>query len=83
MLEAMAIGLPCICTDCPPGGAKMFIKNGENGFLTPVRDRDRMFEIMDMIANDENLADKISKEAVKVKEILSKDSICNLWIQII
>jgi len=83
MLEAMAIGLPCICTDCPPGGARMFIKNGENGFLTPVGDRDRMFEIMDRIAEDEKLADKISKEAVKVRELLSKDNICSLWIKII
>ena len=83
MLEAMAIGLPCICTDCPPGGARMFIKNGENGFLTPVGDRESMFEIMDMVAKDKNLADKISKEAVKVKELLSKDNICNLWTEII
>ena len=26
MLEAMAIGLPVVCTDCPIGGAKMVIK---------------------------------------------------------
>ena len=33
---AMALGLPCICTDCPAGGARMVIRNGENGILTPV-----------------------------------------------
>ena len=26
MLEAMAIGLPVVCTDCPIGGARMVIK---------------------------------------------------------
>ena len=25
MLEALAIGLPCVCTDCPAGGARMVI----------------------------------------------------------
>ena len=36
MLEAMAMGVPTIATDCPIGGAKTVIKNGENGILTPV-----------------------------------------------
>ena len=42
MLEAMAIGLPVVCTDCPIGGARMVIKNNINGILTPVGD-DRIF----------------------------------------
>ena len=33
MLEAMAIGLPVICTDCPIGGAKAIIHDHENGLL--------------------------------------------------
>lgn len=36
MLEAVCIGTPCICTDCPPGGAAQFIQNGINGYLVPV-----------------------------------------------
>lgn len=34
MLEAMAIGIPCISTDCPCGGPRMVINDGENGLLT-------------------------------------------------
>ena len=33
MLEAMAIGLPTICTDCAGGGAREIIEDGVNGFL--------------------------------------------------
>lgn len=83
MLEAMAIGLPCICTDCPPGGAKLFINSGVNGFLTPVRDRESLFSMMDRLASDVDLADRISKEAVNVKIILKKENICSLWQHII
>jgi GalNAc-alpha-(1->4)-GalNAc-alpha-(1->3)-diNAcBac-PP-undecaprenol alpha-1,4-N-acetyl-D-galactosaminyltransferase len=83
MLEAMAMGLPCICTDCPPGGARMFITGGVNGLLTPVGDAVRMFQAMDILAGDAALSDKISREAVRVKTQLNKDTICGLWKQII
>lgn len=32
MIEAVSMGMPSICTDCPIGGAKMVIHNGINGF---------------------------------------------------
>ncbi|MBO7387139.1 MAG: glycosyltransferase, partial [Lachnospiraceae bacterium] len=38
MLEAMAVGIPVVCTDCPVGGARMFINDGVNGYLVPVGD---------------------------------------------
>ncbi len=37
LLEALAIGLPCVSTDCD-FGPREFIKNGENGFLCKVSD---------------------------------------------
>jgi len=36
VLEAMALGVSVISTDC--GGMREVIKNGENGFIIPVRD---------------------------------------------
>ena len=40
VLEAMALGIPVISTDC--GGMNEIINNGENGFLVPVRNVDSM-----------------------------------------
>ena len=40
VLEAMALGVLVISTDC--GGMGEIIKNGKNGFLVPVRDADSM-----------------------------------------
>ncbi|MEC8557547.1 MAG: glycosyltransferase [Planctomycetota bacterium] len=37
LIQALACGAPCIATDCPTGPSEI-IKDGENGFLIPVRD---------------------------------------------
>lgn len=79
MLEALAIGLPCVCTDCPPGGAKMFIKSGENGILVPVRDSAVMCEAMCWIAEQEGFRNRLSINAEKLRFELTTESICAKW----
>lgn len=83
MLEALAIGLPCICTDCPPGGARMFIEDGVNGLLVPVGDIDAMAEAMNKIAEDVILAEQLSKNATLICKELTADVICKKWEDII
>ena len=38
LMEAMAVGMPAISTDCPCGGPRMLIKQYENGILVPCND---------------------------------------------
>ena len=38
LLEAMSIGLPCVATDCSPGGARFLINNRTNGILSKIND---------------------------------------------
>lgn len=83
MLEAMAMGLPCVCTDCPAGGARAVIKDGENGLLTPVGDAHALCEAMKKIINNPALADKLSKNSVKVREEQSVDKIIEEWMELI
>lgn len=79
MLEAMAIGLPTICTDCPCGGARMIIKNGENGLIVPAGDRVALTEAMKKIAMDQQLSRHLSREAQKIRTELSLDNIAERW----
>ena len=79
MLEAMAIGLPVICTDCPAGGARMMIKNGENGLLVPVRDAEALYQAMKYLIEHPDKAELISQESVHIKERLSEEKICQRW----
>jgi len=38
--------LPCISTDCKPGGARSLIEDGYNGFIVPIGDKDALAERM-------------------------------------
>jgi len=83
MLEAMAMGIPCVCTDCPAGGARAVIKDGENGLLTPVGDAHALSDAMKKVASDPSLADKLSKNSVKIREEQSVEKIIKEWMDLI
>lgn len=82
MLEAMAIGLPTICTDCPSGGAREIIENGINGILVPVNDKDSMAEAMANVADHEELSNMLSINGSQIRVSLSEDSIFEKWEQL-
>lgn len=83
MLEAMAIGLPTICTDCPAGGARAIIKDHENGILVPVNDVEAMANAMKEVAENAKLAEKLSANGTKIREELKVDRIVDQWMEII
>lgn len=79
MLEAMAIGLPCVCTDCAGGGARMMIQDHVNGILVPAGDVQAVYEGMKEIIEKPELADSLSKSASSVREKLSVSNIADQW----
>lgn len=83
MIEAMGIGLPTICTDCPAGGARMVIRDHENGLLVPVGDKAAVISAMEEIVNNSDLAETISRNATDIKKELSVKKICADWMEIL
>ncbi len=83
MIEAMAIGLPCVCTDCPAGGARAVIRDGENGLLVPVKDADALAKAMKRIITEDGLAEKLPHNAVRIREEQSLDKIIEKWMKVI
>lgn len=82
MLEAMAIGMPVVCTDCPIGGAKAVINNGENGLLTEVGNAEEMYEAMKKIATDKSFSDKLSRNASDIRNELSLEATALKWMEL-
>lgn len=82
MLEAMAMGMPCVCTDCPAGGARAVISDGENGLLTPVGDAHALAAAMIKIAANPDFAEALGRNAANIREIQSEDKIIEKWMEI-
>ena len=83
LLEAMAIGLPCISTDCPTGPSEMIV-NGENGLLVPVDDAKKMKEAIEFMYNNRDRAEGMGKCArAYVAENYRVDKIVNKFIEIV
>jgi glycosyltransferase involved in cell wall biosynthesis len=83
MLEAMAMGLPVVCTDCPAGGARAVIRDHENGVLVPVGDAQAMYQAMKEVIEDSVFAEKISQKAYEIRNQQSVETIVARWEEII
>lgn len=68
MLEALALGVPVIATDCPIGGSGMYIQDGVNGLLVPVGEAEAMCKAMCRIADDDAFSRSISRQGRKLRE---------------
>lgn len=79
LMEAMAVGVPSVSTDCGGGGARFLIQDGENGLLVPQKDEEKMAEAMEKILSDKDFAEKISENGRKLQETLAPEKIYGEW----
>lgn len=83
LLEAMALGLPCISTDCPCGGPRAVITDGLNGKLVPVGDVEILADTMKYLLTNTDVAKKMGENAVKIRKELHIDKIGKQWDELI
>lgn len=79
LLEAMALGLPVISTDCPCGGSREIIEDGINGILVPVKDIERMSSAIKSVLSDADLMNKLCKNANKIQKTFNPSLINQQW----
>lgn len=83
MIEAMAIGLPCVCTDCAGGGASEMIIDGVNGLLSPVGDATLLSQNILRFIDNPGFAEKCGNNASQLKNELSSSLIYSKWLDFI
>ena len=81
LIEAMAMGLPCIATDCPCGGPAALIAHGVDGLLSPVGDAAALSRSMARIADDPALADRLSRHALCIRARMDSATVLENWRQ--
>ena len=78
LMEAMAVGAPCVSTDCPFGPGELIV-NGENGLLVPVGDVKSLANAICKFIEDKELACKCSQNAKKILDTNSVDIIAKKY----
>lgn len=79
LMEAIAMEVPVISTDCPCGGPEMVIENGKNGYLVPVNDINQFENKMDILLNDVNKQIKFSMKSAGIRNMFSQKLIIDKW----
>ena len=83
LMEAMALGIPCIATDCPCGGVRDLIVHRENGFLISNNNLDELKKAIRYVINNPKEASKYGNNAIKICLKYNPKKINNLWKQFI
>ncbi len=82
LLEAMAMGLPCISTDCLGGGARAVIKHNINGMLVPIKDEDALYKAIKYLIENPEKAKTLGEKATEVRNDFSISRITQMWLDL-
>lgn len=82
LLEAMAVGIPCISTNCPTGPSEIIV-NKKNGILIKTGDKEELVKALLYLINNQDSRIKIGKNAKEhILNNYSVEEICNRFINI-
>lgn len=79
LMEAMSLGIPCISTDCRPGGARTLIANGINGIIVPTGNPSALAEKISFVLDNPLVADGLAREARKLGQSHTNEFIFGKW----
>lgn len=80
LIEAMALGLVAVSTDCPCGGPRELLGDDENGLLVQSSaEPAEMAVALRRVIEDESLARELSKKAYQKSLELAPDKVNAMW----
>ena len=79
LMEAMALGLPVISTDCPCGGSRYWIESKVTGQLVPVKNVEAMAAAMEYYIRNPKEAEKMGEMARERLKEATIDKVFEQW----
>lgn len=79
LMEAMAVGLPCVSTDCPIGGSSELIQDHVNGLLVSVGNSEELLQALMELYEDHELRNKLGNKAREILSTHSPEKISLEW----
>lgn len=79
LMEAMALGLPIVATDCPCGGPRTIMTNEVDGLLIPIQDEKALEDGINRLIENPGLAEKLGMEARKIAERANGEAVFEQW----
>lgn len=79
LMEAMALGLPIVATDCPCGGPRTIMTHEKDGLLIPIKDQKALEDAVNRLIEDPALAARLGREARKIAERANGQAVYEQW----
>lgn len=79
LLEAMSVGVPVVTTDTSPGGARLIVKNGLNGFVVPIGDSEKLADKIIFLIENIETANLFIENGFKRLDDFSNEAIAYSW----
>ena len=79
LMEAMALHLPVISTDCGGGGARALIEDGVDGLIVPCNDVDALAEAIRLTLADPEAAKRRGEKAGEKAQGFATENVVSQW----
>ena len=79
LIEAMALGIPSISTDCRPGGARQIIDDTVNGIIVERNNVEKLAEAMQILLTEPEIGSRFSASSRKKMIMYKPKTIYSQW----
>lgn len=81
LIEAMCMGMPCISTDCSPGGARELLGE-DKGIVVPCGNKEELAEAIDLYLEKKEIAMQYGEAAYELREEIDCNVIAKKWMKL-
>ncbi|SAK63940.1 glycosyltransferase family 4 protein [Caballeronia ptereochthonis] len=79
LMESLALGVPCVASDCPSGPREL-TRDGQDGLLVPVGDREALTQALRRVVDDDSLCREMGRQAsCAMRERYGLQAILPMW----